>query len=81
VDELGPLELVRGEGWAEVIPMIRRRAFGVALVVVRPELVGQARAALGLSPDSPAIEFDEAGRDALAEMVSAWVIRTLAAAP
>lgn len=81
VDELGPLELVRGEGWAEIIPLIRRRAFGVALVVVRPELVGQARAALGLPPDSPTIEIDEAGRGALAELVSAWVIRTLAAAP
>jgi len=81
VDELGPLELVRGEGWAGIIPMLRQRAFGVALVVVRPELLDQARAALDLAADSPLIQVDEPERDTLATCVSAWLIRNLTAAP
>lgn len=81
VDELGPLELVRGEGWAEVIPVLRQRAFGVALVVVRPELLDHARAALDLAADSPLIRIDEVERDTLGACVSAWLIRNLAAAP
>ncbi len=55
VDELGPLELVRGEGWADVIPMIRARAFGAALVVVRPELIEMARGQMALPPETPVI--------------------------
>jgi len=43
VDDLGPLELVRGEGWTPVLPMIRARQFDAALVVVRPELIDLAR--------------------------------------
>ena len=81
VDELGPLELVRGEGWAGIIPMLRQRTFGVALVVVRPELLDQARAALDLAADSPLIQVDEPERDTLATCVSSWLIRNLTAAP
>ena len=38
VDEFGPLELVRGEGWAPLVPVVRDHP-GPALVVVRPALV------------------------------------------
>lgn len=77
VDELGPLELVKGEGWIGVIDMLRERAFGVALVVVRPELIAQARDWLGLTPDSPLINLDESERDELAQKLSSWVIKNL----
>lgn len=39
MDELGPLELIRNEGWTEGIYALDRRAFRLALVVIRPELL------------------------------------------
>jgi nucleoside-triphosphatase len=39
IDELGPLELVRGEGWSEAIEMLRSGGYRWAVVVVRPGLV------------------------------------------
>ena len=44
VDEVGPLELERGEGWTEAIPTVRSGLFKLALVAVRPELLDAARA-------------------------------------
>jgi len=43
VDELGPLEIERGEGWLETFDVLRRNDFALALVVVRPELIVQAQ--------------------------------------
>ncbi len=43
VDELGPLEIERGEGWQSAFDALRRTDFVLALVVVRPELVVQAQ--------------------------------------
>jgi len=74
VDELGPLELVRGEGWAAVLPMIVARAYGVALVVVRPALLDVARAVLALPPDAPLIVVTRANRDALRAALSDWIV-------
>ncbi len=73
VDELGPLEFRQGLGWAGVIPLIRARTFGVAFVVVRPELVGVAQEQMALAPDSPLITVDAVNRDELAARLSAWV--------
>jgi nucleoside-triphosphatase THEP1 len=39
IDELGPLELVQGEGWTISINVLRAGGFRLALVVVRPALV------------------------------------------
>jgi nucleoside-triphosphatase THEP1 len=39
VDELGPLELERGQGWVNVLDVLRDGEFKLAVVVVRPELV------------------------------------------
>ncbi len=39
VDEIGPLEVVRGEGWADALDVVRRATYAMAVVVVRPELV------------------------------------------
>jgi nucleoside-triphosphatase THEP1 len=43
VDEIGPLELERGEGWINAFDVLRGRDFALALAVVRPELVVQAQ--------------------------------------
>jgi len=41
VDELGPLEIERGEGWQKAFDLLRQTNFTLALVVVRPELVDE----------------------------------------
>jgi hypothetical protein len=43
VDELGPLELRGGRGWAAALPVLRAAGFGAALVVCRPELMEELR--------------------------------------
>lgn len=73
VDELGPLELARGEGWAPVLPLIRARQFGAALVVVRPELLDAARAALDLPPDAPVIEITPDNRAYWIDRLRVWI--------
>jgi nucleoside-triphosphatase THEP1 len=73
VDELGPLELLRGEGWADVIPMIRVRRFGAALVVVRPELIELSRGQMDLPLETPVILIDETNREALAVTLINWI--------
>ncbi len=42
LDELGPLELVRGEGWVEALTLLDPPEYDVALVVVRPALLEAA---------------------------------------
>jgi nucleoside-triphosphatase len=49
VDELGPLEIERGGGWARALDVLRDASFRLALVVVRPELVVQAQLRLPTS--------------------------------
>ncbi|NDJ76440.1 MAG: hypothetical protein GYB65_09285 [Chloroflexi bacterium] len=73
VDELGPLELERGEGWADVIDMVRARVFGVGFVVVRPELIDVACARLDLPPGAPQITVNADSRDRLAGELAAWI--------
>jgi nucleoside-triphosphatase len=41
VDELGPLELERGEGWQAGLAAVDTRQYAIALVVIRPELLGE----------------------------------------
>ncbi len=73
VDELGPLELERNQGWVGVLPLIAARAFGVAFVVVRPELLALARARLGLPDTAPLLLVEPSTRDTLADRLCAWV--------
>ncbi len=73
VDELGPLEYERGLGWAAVIPMIAARAYGCALVTVRPELIEVARARLGVGETAPVLMVEAASRDGLAAGVCDWI--------
>jgi nucleoside-triphosphatase len=42
VDELGPLELERGEGWQAALAAIDAQQYAIAVVVVRAELLGEA---------------------------------------
>lgn len=42
LDELGPLELVRGEGWVEVLSLLKSGTYVVALIIVRPTLLDEA---------------------------------------
>ena len=74
-DELGPLELERGEGWADVLPLIAARAFGVGFVVVRPSLLVVARARLGLPDGTPTVIIERGAGDTLAEALAAWITR------
>lgn len=39
IDELGPLELVRGQGWANALDTLAAGQFERAVVVVRPDLI------------------------------------------
>ncbi len=43
VDELGPLELIRGEGWVNALEALRSGRYKIGLVVIRPELVETGR--------------------------------------
>ncbi|MCL4236721.1 MAG: hypothetical protein KJ047_00600 [Anaerolineae bacterium] len=74
-DELGPLELERGEGWADVLPLIAARAFGVGFVVVRPSLLTVMRARLSLPDGTPIAIIERGAGDAVAETLAAWVAR------
>ena len=42
IDELGPLEFTRGEGWQNGFLALDKRNFKTALVVIRPELLTEA---------------------------------------
>ena len=56
VDELGPLELLRGQGYTEALRLLDAAAVPCALLVVRPDLLPQAEARWGafeqLGPDA-----------------------------
>jgi nucleoside-triphosphatase len=43
VDELGPIEFERHEGWVEGLSAVDSKKYHLALVVVRPELLATAR--------------------------------------
>ncbi len=50
VDELGPLELERGQGWVNALRVLRDGLYDLAVVVVRPGLIDAFRAAMGDVP-------------------------------
>ncbi|NLO27124.1 MAG: hypothetical protein GX113_02930 [Actinobacteria bacterium] len=64
VDELGPLELLGGRGWASALEVLRCRDYSVALVVCRPKLLEELKKQLGPVPIS-LFEVTIEGRDAL----------------
>ena len=68
VDELGPIELLGGRGWANALEVLRLGNFGTALVVCRPELLEILEAKLGESPSGrmTVVVVTEENRDTLA---------------
>jgi len=64
VDELGPLELLRDEGWRAAIDVLAARDRGLSIAVVRPELVEPFVARLAGRPHR-VIDVSAADRDAL----------------
>lgn len=55
VDELGPLEFNRGEGWQMGIQAVDSKDYAIAVVVIRPELLGEALLRWG---DANLVEID-----------------------
>lgn len=53
VDELGPLELLRGAGWVSALTVLRQPAYQLGLIVVRPELQEIARVGLPVAGTIP----------------------------
>lgn len=49
VDEIGPLELLRGEGWTAALEVLRTGAYRIGLAVIRPELLDVAQAVLPIA--------------------------------
>jgi hypothetical protein len=49
VDELGPFELIRGEGWVNALEALRQPTYRIGIVVIRPELVKTARQILPIT--------------------------------
>lgn len=43
VDELGPLEMLRGQGWTAALQALDEGKFRLALVIIRPELLEKAQ--------------------------------------
>jgi len=43
VDELGPLELIRGEGWLNALEALRQPKYKIGVAVVRPSLLASAQ--------------------------------------
>lgn len=43
IDELGPLEFNRGEGWTQALPVLDQGRFTAAVVVIRPSLLDEAQ--------------------------------------
>jgi nucleoside-triphosphatase THEP1 len=68
VDELGPLELERGEGWRSGLAAVDSGAYRDAFVVVRPELLDQVRRRW---PHAFVIRIESADRAAAAARRSA----------
>ncbi len=64
LDELGSLELERGQGWTVAFDVLRDGAYRWALAAIRPGLLAALRARI-LGPSVEEMAVTEASRDAL----------------
>jgi nucleoside-triphosphatase THEP1 len=76
IDEIGPLELLGGRGWAKALDVLRSGAFGAALVVCRPGLLKHLEVSLGGSPKA-VFEVTPQTRDALPSRIAEVLLRGL----
>jgi len=70
VDELGPLELIRDQGWTVGLDLLRAGRYRLALVVVRPELLPRLQERLD-GMELLIITMTEANREALLGQIAA----------
>lgn len=70
IDELGPLELLRGEGWTIGIDALQSRRYQYALVVVRPSLLANLQSRL-TGIDLKTLIVTSSNRDELYEQLIA----------
>jgi nucleoside-triphosphatase len=70
IDELGPLELVRGEGWQVGLRVLRSDVYDLAAVAIRPSLESRIREHLG-GLQAVTLEVTMANRDALPARICA----------
>jgi nucleoside-triphosphatase THEP1 len=70
ITEIGPLEMEQGQGLTNVLDRLRRAAYRLALVSVRPALVQAVAAELNGS-DVSVIVLEEGNRDRLPGMIVA----------
>ncbi|HDQ34718.1 MAG TPA: DUF2478 domain-containing protein [Chloroflexi bacterium] len=52
LDELGPLELRRGAGWSNALPLLHTAQYKLAILVIRPELLDVLIARLPAPPSA-----------------------------
>ncbi len=74
VDELGPLEFIRGEGWQNGLQAIDKGEYGTAVVVIRPALV---EAALKRWPKAIVVEFQSRLRLDEINQITEEILRNL----
>ena len=65
VDELGPIELERGQGWQKGILALSSNQFQAAVAVIRPELLDKA---FSLWPQAKLMEITQRNEARLAQM-------------
>jgi hypothetical protein len=70
VDEVGPLEMNRVGGWANAVEVLLAGDYRLAVVVVRPSLVGAVRAALNASGTAQIRASVSAGPTVVAEILA-----------
>jgi len=70
MDELGPLELLRGQGWTVGLDLLHAGRYRLALVVVRPELLPHLQERLD-GRELLILTMTEANRDAVFEQITA----------
>jgi nucleoside-triphosphatase THEP1 len=68
LDELGPLELRHHQGWVKVIYMLAEQVYNAAIIVVRPELLGEAIDAFQATVYT-VVNIREDNRDALVDTI------------
>ena len=77
VDELGPLELIQGQGWTVGLDVLLAGGYRLALAVVRPALLPCFLARLGdptaRGSAGPIVTVTEANRDTLPAEIIAWL--------